>query len=182
MSIGFRKSLFGFNTDDVINYVKKLHASFNEKEASFKEQISALDEKIEALIQNEKQLESEKAELNAQLEEYNSKKAEMDRLGENIGKLYLVAQTNSKTIMSNAEENSKIANEEVTRNVSAIEETHLALDNLRKSITETSENFNKEVMALMQSLEATKEKISADTKTNTEANEQFAALLEAVSK
>ena len=104
----------------------------------------------------------------------------MERLSENIGKLYLVSQTNAKTIMSNAEENSKITDEQISRNVSAIEETHIALDNLRKNIIETSENFSREVSALMQSLEATKEKISTDAKKNLEANEKFNLLLEAI--
>ena len=182
MAVGFRKSLFGYNQDDVIEYVKKLHASFSEKEAIFKAQIAELDGKINALIENETKLENEKAELNSKLSEYESKKAEMERLGENIGKLYLVAQTNAKTIMTNAEENSKIADEEIGKNVSAIEETHIALDNLRKSILETSENFNKEVTALMESLEATKAKIADDAIENTKANKQFVTLLESISK
>ncbi len=173
MSIGFRKSLFGFNQNDVIEYVKKLHSNFSEKEAEFKNQISSLKATAE-------KLEREKAELNCKLAEYEAKKAEMERLSENIGKLYLVAQTNAKTIMSNAEENSKIANEEIIRNVSAIEETHFALDSLRKSITETSENFTKEVSALMQSLQDTKSKISKDAEENNVAIEQFASLLKTV--
>ncbi len=182
MSIGFRKSLLGYNPDDVIEYVRKLHASFSEKEAEFKAQISDLDEKINALTKKEITLEAEKNELNSKLTEFEGKRAEMERLSENIGKLYLVAQTNAKTIMSNAEKNSKVAYEETAKNVSAIEETHQALDSLRNSINETAQNFTNEISALMGSLEAAKAKLSDDAEINEIKAEEFSALLEAVSK
>ena len=127
MAIGFRKSLFGYNQDDVIEYIKKLHNNFKDKEQTFKDDISALEEKINALVENEEKLNQENHELNAKLDEFNAKKAEMERLSENIGKLYLVANTNAKTIMSNAEESSRLAESEINKNVSAIEETHAAL-------------------------------------------------------
>ncbi len=182
MSIGFRKSLFGYNQDDVIEYVKKLHSSFAEKEADFKAQISDLDKKIISLTENEKRLENEKASLNAELNEFTVKQAEMERLSENIGKLYLVAQTNAKTVMTNAEESSRLTREETTKNISAIEETHFALDNLRKSINETAQNFTNEISELIKSLEEAKSRISDDAKISENKSEEFAALLEAVSK
>ena len=182
MSVGFRKSLFGYNQDDVIEYVKKLHNNFSLKEDSFKKQLADLENKINSLNKDLEVLESEKSELNAKLSEYNTKKSEMDRLSENIGKLYMVSQANAKTIMANAEENSKIANMEIEKNVSAIEKTHKALEGLKQSINETSQNFTKEVESLMRSLEEAKEKFSADNIKNGEVSEEFTALLEVVSK
>lgn len=182
MAIGFRKSLFGYNQDDVIEYIKKLHNNFKDKEQTFKDDISALEEKINALVENEEKLNAENRKLNMKLDEFNAKKAEMDRLSENIGKLYLVANTNAKTIMSNAEESSKLAESEINKNVSAIEETHVALNSLRDSINETAKNFNDEISALIESLENTKGKISNSTLENENASNEFAALLETVSK
>ena len=104
------------------------------------------------------------------------------RGSENIGKLYMVSQANAKTIMANAEENSKIANMEIEKNVSAIEETHKALESLKQSINETSQNFTKEVESLMHSLEEAKEKFSSDNVKNGEVSDEFTALLEVVSK
>ncbi len=182
MSVGFRKSLFGYNQDDVIEYVKKLHNNFSLKEDAFKKQLADLESKINGLNQDLAVLENEKASLSEKLSEYNAKKSEMDRLSENIGKLYMVSQANAKTIMANAEENSKIANMEIEKNVSAIEETHKALEGLKQSINETSQNFTKEVESLMHSLEEAKEKFSADNIKNGEVSEEFTALLEVVSK
>ena len=182
MSVGFRKSLFGYNQDDVIEYVKKLHNNFSLKEDSFKKQLADLENKINSLNKDLAVLENEKASLSEKLSEYNAKKSEMDRLSENIGKLYMVSQANAKTIMANAEENSKIANMEIEKNVSAIEETHKALEGLKQSINETSQNFTKEVESLMRSLEEAKEKFSADNIKNGEVSNEFTALLEVVSK
>ena len=182
MSVGFRKSLFGYNQDDVIEYVKKLHNNFSLKEDTFKKQLADLENKINSLNKDLAVLENEKASLSEKLSEYNAKKSEMDRLSENIGKLYMVSQANAKTIMANAEENSKIANMEIEKNVSAIEETHKALEGLKQSINETSQNFTKEVESLMRSLEEAKEKFSADNIKNGEVSEEFTALLEVVSK
>ena len=182
MSVGFRKSLFGYNQDDVIEYVKKLHNNFSLNEDSFKKQLADLENKINSLNKDLAVLENEKASLSEKLSEYNAKKSEMDRLSENIGKLYMVSQANAKTIMANAEENSKIANMEIEKNVSAIEETHKALEGLKQSINETSQNFTKEVESLMRSLEEAKEKFSADNIKNGEVSEEFTALLEVVSK
>ena len=182
MSVGFRKSLFGYNQDDVIEYVKKLHNNFSLKEDSFKKQLADLENKINSLNKDLAVLENEKASLSEKLSEYNAKKSEMDRLSENIGKLYMVSQANAKTIMANAEENSKIANMEIEKNVSAIEETHKALEGLKQSINETSQNFTKEVESLMRSLEEAKEKFSADNIKNGQVSEEFTALLEVVSK
>ena len=182
MAIGFRKSLFGYNQDDVIEYIKKLHSNFKDKEQTFKDDIAALEEKVNALVENEEKLLEENRELNLKLDEFNSKKAEMERLSENIGKLYLVANTNAKTIMSNAEESSKLAETEISKNVSAIEETHIALNSLRDSITETAQSYTNEKSALIESLEATKGKISNSALENENASNEFAALLETVSK
>lgn len=182
MAAGFRKSLFGFNCDDVINYVKRLHASFSEKENNFKSEINTLNEKIDNLNILAARMEAEKAEVEAKLKEYDDKKAELDRLSENIGKLYLVAQTNAKTIMNNAEENSRLTNDEIAKNITTIDETHEALDALRRSITETSENFTREVDSLMQSLLETKEKIVSDCNKDEQAKSEFSQVYEALAK
>ena len=42
MAIGFRKSLFGFNCDDVLEYVQKTHKAFTEKEIVLNEKIEDL--------------------------------------------------------------------------------------------------------------------------------------------
>lgn len=69
MAVGFRNSFSGFNREDVIEYIKNLHETFEEKEKNLKEQIAELE------IAN-KNLECEKAELNSKIAEYEEKISE----------------------------------------------------------------------------------------------------------
>lgn len=182
MAAGFRKSLFGFNCEDVIAYVKKMHDSFSEKEIELKSEIGNLNQKIDEYNSEHERLLLEKAEIEKTLAEYNAKSAEIERLSENIGKLYLVAQTNARAIMNNAEENSKIANDEISKNLDTISDTHLALRELRESIATTSANFSKEIEVLMQSLSVTKSKIVKDNKTDEQAKADFSVVMETLSR
>lgn len=69
MSVGFRSSLFGFNREDVIEYIKNLHDDFSEKKAEFENQLAELECAI-------KQLESQKDELDSKIAEYEEKISE----------------------------------------------------------------------------------------------------------
>ena len=78
VSSQFRKSVFGFNTDDVKDYITKMH-----KEHS--DQIAALTAKIDALSADLKtaetclgQMVAEKADLESQLKVYSEKSAEIE--------------------------------------------------------------------------------------------------------
>lgn len=182
MAVGFRKSVFGFNRDDVIAYINKLHQNFSKKENALKEEIQKHNNLIVELEVKQKALIEEKSALEQKVEEYNQKSAEIERLSENIGKLYLVAQTNAKTIMNNAEENSRISNAEIKKNVSAIEQTQYALDELKTSITKTAENFTYELGNLIDSLAKAKEKITSDEKVDEEASAVFSSVFDALAK
>lgn len=182
MSVGFRKSLFGFNCDDVMNYIRKLHDSFSSKEIGLKGQIAELDEKIKDYDAEREKLLSEKAEIENKLAEYNEKAAEIERLSENIGKLYLVAQTNAKTIMNNAEENSRAVYSEISKNLDAIDETHSSLKELRESVINTSEAFKKEVDGVINSLIDAKSKILADAESDEKAKAEFLSVFESITK
>ena len=105
MSVGFRKSLFGFNCDDVIEYIEQSHKNFSEKENQLNQKIDTLDNTIETINAQLEDVKSAKTAVEAQLKEYTDKYDEIERLSQNIGKLYLVAQANAKSVMQNSAEN-----------------------------------------------------------------------------
>ena len=117
MSVGFRKSLFGFNCDDVIEYVQNTHKKFSDKENALNDKIACLDKTIATINAQLEDVKAAKAAVEAQLKEYTDKYDEIERLSQNIGKLYLVAQANAKSIMQNSAENRDIANREVEKNL-----------------------------------------------------------------
>ncbi len=180
MSVGFRKSLFGFNCDDVASYIQKMHKSFAQKTDILNEKAENLAKELKLSKEDYEKLMSEKAIVEEKLNAFNEKYEEIERLSENIGKLYLVAQANAQAIIANSQENAELTTLEVEKNLTTIDEAHDSLNTLRESIVKTSDDFVNEVNALLQSLDETREKITQNTKASEEAKEQFDTVYESI--
>ena len=173
MSVGFRKSLFGFNSQDVVEYIERSHKDFAKKEDSLNEKIEMLETLLENSREEQKKLEAEKEELDIKLNSFTEKYEEIERLSENIGKLYLVAQSNAQAIIKNAQEEAETAKNEVNRNLISIDEAHEALAELRSDILRTSEEFSSRVDGLVNSLTEAREKIADNSDEILSHNENF---------
>ena len=163
MAVGFRKSLFGFNCEDVMNYIERTHKSFSEKEASLKEKAEDLDTALTVAKAEIAAIEEAKQKLEEELKVYTDKYDEIERLSQNIGKLYLVAQTNSKSIMKSSQEISEISRNEVVKNLTSIEQAHSSLENIKEEILKTSSDFTAKIENLMTELEDTRARINEQT-------------------
>ncbi len=157
MSVGFRKSLLGFNCEDVMSYIESSHKAFSKKEKDFKEKIDELDGVIKNVNAELENIKEAKAQVEAELKSYTDKREEIERLSQNIGKLYLVAQSNAQAIMKNSDESRTLAENEIARNLGSINEAHEALDQLKERVLKTSNDFISEVEALIGSLNDTKD-------------------------
>ncbi len=177
---GFRKSILGFNKEDVINYIDEIHKFNNEKTAELKEKIDTLKNQLDELNAKLAEAESAKEMLEIKLSNYNEKKKEIDMLSESIGKLYLVAKANSNAIMENAEESKKAALEEIAKNFSSLEAAHTNLTNLKKSVQQNSDNFGNEVETLISSLSDARSLIGNKSIDSSEKSEEFEKLLASV--
>lgn len=173
MSVGFRKSLFGFNCDDVIEYINKTHKTFVDREKNLNSKVDGLISELKLSKEEASKLEAEKQQLDAKLNEFTEKYEEIERLSENIGKLYLVAQANAQAIMESSENSAKITAEEVDRNLCSINEAHDSLKELRQNITKTSDDFVAEIDRLISSLNNTREQLAANTETEEKAKDTF---------
>lgn len=173
MSAGFRKSLFGFNCEDVMGYIEKSQKSFVEREKDLSEQVEKLSAELELSNDNYRKLNEEKETISKKLEEFNEKYEEIGRLSENIGKLYLVAQANARAIMANSEKNAGLAAAQVEKNLSTLAEAHASLDELKKNIVRTTDEFVGEVDTLISSLNDAREQISSNTVASLGSKEQF---------
>ncbi len=182
MSVGFRKSLFGFNCDDVIGYIEESHKKFSEKENELNQKIDTLDQTLANVNTQLEDVKIAKAAVEAQLKEYTDKYDEIERLSQNIGKLYLVAQSNAKSIMRNSTDNKDIVNREVEKNLHSIDNAHEALTALKAEIMQTSDDFVSRVDTLVNSLTAAREQISAKNADNRELAEQFENLFADINK
>lgn len=180
MAVGFKKSLFGFNCADVIEYIEKTHKSFVQKEKDLNTKVEGLLGELDTAKSVQQKLEAEKQELDRKLNEFNAKYEEIERLSENIGKLYLVAQTNAQAIINNSEENAKLSQNEVNRNLYTIDEAHRSLEELRQHISKTSEDFTAEVDRMMSSLVETREQIANNTEIIDNAKNEFAEVYDSI--
>lgn len=168
MAIGFRKGLFGFNCDDVMEYIESTHKAFSEKEIVFGERIDELEA---ALSESKKQLDavmSAKAAVERELKEYTDKYEEIERLSQNIGKLYLVAQANAQAAIKTSEESINTSKLEVEKNLASIDEAHRSLEELREKIVKTSADFEAQVVSLSDSLDDTRAILEQNDKTSAE--------------
>lgn len=173
MAVGFRKSLFGFNSDDVMQYIEKTHKSFSKKEADFKGKIDALNSTLVAANEVIENIKTEKAELEAKLKEFTDKQEEIERLSQNIGRLYLVAQANAKSVMENAQQNTELARIEVERNISAVNEAQDSLNKLKAEIVIATEGFSRELDRLVSEFNKTKTDIVINTSDIDEKFKEF---------
>ena len=173
MAVGFKKSLFGFNCDDVMKYIEHSQKNFAEKEKELSNQVEELSRDLDLSNENYRKLNNEKEIIAKKLADFSEKYEEIERLSENIGKLYLVAQANAQAIMANSEKNADLANKEVEKNLSAINDAHESLDSLKKSIMQTSNEFLSEIDGLISSLNETRETISANIASDEEHKNQF---------
>jgi len=148
-SSGFRKSFMGFNREDVTNYIEALVKKYKLSENELLARIENLNIDLKEA--------SERAEkLQETVNEFEAKREEIEKLSENIGKLYLVSQANAEAIIQNAKQSSSVAGEEVRRNISGIEDTHQRLETLRADVMDAAKRFNDEFMHLTASLNDTK--------------------------
>ena len=182
MAIGFRKSLFGFNTNDVINYIDKMHTAFQDKQTTLNNELEKLNGELSLSKENYDSLLKEKDEIAAKLNEFEEKYAEIQRLSEVIGKLYLVAQANAKAIIERTSENSRITNEEISKNLIAIDEAQSSLAALKEQLNKTSDGFMSEIDSLLSSLKDVKNQVEENIDASKKSEEEFVAFFESLTE
>lgn len=182
MSTGFRKSLFGFNCDEVVAYIEKAHKTFKEKELLLNEKIDSLSSELKESKEKNLALTEENAKIYAELSVFKEKYAEIERLSENIGKLYLVAQTNARTIMDNAMSDKAIAEEEINKNLSLLNNAQDSYNEMKENIIKSTYDFVGGVDGLLQSIEDSVKKIQDNNILDEKAKNEFEAIYENITK
>lgn len=181
MSLGFRKSLFGFNCDDVVNYIEKTHKSYTEKEIILNEQIEDLKSQSNSIKEQLLEVTKEKSEIEAKLKEFTDKYEEMERLSKNIGKLYLVAKSNAEAIMKEANECADISRKEVEKNISYIDGAHSKLYDVKENIVNTSAQFVRDIDTLTKSLDDARNAIDNHNLGIAKSEEDYRELIKVLS-
>lgn len=181
MSAGFRKSFLGFNCDDVINYIEASQEKHARREDALKSDIASLEDKLKKAQADIDALNEQNASLSAQISEYKSKSAEIEQLSASIGKLYMVSQNSAKNIIKNSVESSRLAREEISKNIESIDNAHASLTYIRENMEKTANEFIENVHTLCNSLESTKITINERQADSEKQLEEFNAIFNKIS-
>ena len=183
MAIEFRNGLFGFNKNDVLNYVHKKDTEFKELSSKFSSEKKKLNEELDALREEHNNalavigsLTAEKDALKAKVEEYDRKSREIDDLSTKIGKLYLVSKSSAKNIVTRAEQNSDMVTNETDKSLENLEITQASLKEIAEDILNASQNFVDKLDALQESLTETKIKVNENKAASNVISDEFAEL------
>lgn len=182
MALGFRKSIFGFNQEDVTDYIQRQAVKNTQIQTELNTKIKQNEDSIKALTEQLNSVNAKNAELLNSLEYYKEKYEEVKTLSDNIGKLYLVAQTNAKAIMNAAEQAKGAADCEIEKNISVLNATNETLNSLKAKVKEMCETFENSVDSLTTELIDTKSVIEASANTQEQNSENFEKLYTSLQK
>lgn len=173
MSFVFRKSMFGFNKEDVLACVNELldktaaisgeleseRKSHSEKEADLKNRLSDLGVSLNDANSEIARLQKENEQLTEEVREFRNEKEKLERLGEIIGKLYLVSKMNAEQIARSAKESRLALDKELETQLAAAEKASERLSELARGITDSSTKYTGDLAAVSDSLTETKKLI-----------------------
>ncbi len=161
MNKKFRNSLFGFNKEDVMKYIYES----KEAESKLKQNIKEVESLNLELSDKCSVLEEKISEISAQLDEFKKREDEITRLGQSIGRLYLVAQANAGTILNAAQENARLSKIAVEKNMSVVDDTETELSEISRLLDEKTKSYLDEVAQLKSIIAQTKSRIEDNDST-----------------
>lgn len=170
MSAGFRKSLFGFNQNDVIEYVRKSSEAAKQRE---NELLGALEESKK---ENEI-LEETNIQLSSRVAEFERKCNEINAMCEKMSRLYVTAKAGSKALVDNTEENCKVLQVQIDNNLNTLEEVQSALSKLKSQVMKTADVYTKEVDSVSDCLQTAKDVINSNKEDSEDALKKFGEAL-----
>lgn len=166
MSKGFRKSLFGFNTDDVISYITASDKSAKAKTEELKRQIADLKKENE-------ELKVKNSELSIKADEYESKKEQIRLMSESVARMYLSAKTTSQLMIEKAEASRKLIENENKEQLDTLKRTSESMLSVKEQITATADDYSASLLALCSSLENIMNEINKNNEQTEDAISEF---------
>lgn len=159
---GFRRSLMGFNREDVLNYI-----TLEDKKNAKK--IKELDDEIKELSARNLYLTQEIDNLNNALLEYKNKEDEINRLAESIGALYIIAKNNAEIILDNTLKSKDAAINETQKNIELLKSAQENYINIKNELSKITSSFANNIDSALSSINTTEKSIEDNFKNASEA-------------
>ena len=162
MSKKFRTGLFGFNRDDVLQFVIEAKES-ESKSAKKIDSLTAKTAELENLSNNLQEkcdnLESELMAAKSEIAEFHQREEALTRLSESIGRLYLVAQANARSIIDTANRSAELSLSSVEKNMAVAICAEERLEEISAVLSERTKTYLAEIEELKNQISATQVKI-----------------------
>lgn len=170
MSKGFRKSLFGFNCEDVLNYI-------SENDRKNLKKINSLTKELNDSNEENKKLVLLVNELSEKAAEYDKNREQIRLLSESVAKMYLTAKTTSKIMLEKTEESQKLIENENNDRLLTIKQTQASLSLIKEQIVATADSYTEEIGRLYFSLQELTSALDKNKATVDEAKHELSSLL-----
>ncbi len=154
---GFRSSFFGFNKEDVMNYIKSSKEENNKK-------INALNTQLNNTNKKNDELTSLNEELKSKIAEFTAKQDEIERLSQSIAKMHIIASANAKSVIEKSAENMALSQQQVDSNIKCADDAAAALADIRSKLTECCGEFCNKIDTLTFSLDEIKSNIDENSR------------------
>ena len=175
----FRNSLLGFNREDVNKFI--LETKINDE--TNKQKISELNNKIEELHGNISELtllHNQTVEMlkeaEARIENFKKREDALTALSESIGRLYLVAEANAKSIMQSANDSAEMSQKVVDRNIEIASKAENELAEISELLNSKTLEYTEVINRLQLQLTDIKRKIE-DNQTDIEERKSELAFI-----
>ena len=170
MSKGFRKSLFGFNTDDVLAYIAAA-------DKLAQTNISKLEAEKNALKKDNEALDNEIQALKAKVQEFENQKEQLRIMTENIARIYLSAKTTSKLMVDNANKSRMLIERANSEQLSTIDTAQTSMEEMKEEISALAEKYCSDIENLVASLEQIRDSIDTNNREIQTSHENFSSLV-----
>lgn len=158
--IGFRTSLFGFDKNDVMEYVHRSAQELATKEQEQKQQVSVLEERLQNTEAELAEMAAKQAELQAEVAGFRAREAEIEKTSISIGTMYLVAKQNADDMIQTAEQYAAEVTAHAKRQLEIATSAGRELEQLKAGALESSERFATELSELSDALEASRTRLA----------------------
>ena len=152
MGVGFRTGLFGYNKQEVNEYLgqqsQKYKKVLSEKDEQLSAQAQELEDLRQALEESNRQLEELKSQLtflNGQLEHYRGREDEIEKMSIGIGTMYLASRQSATEILQRAEQCSAAVAEQTKKQLDAAAQTEDVLTSIRENVLTAAEDFSRQI-------------------------------------
>lgn len=178
--MNFKNSLFGYNKEDVMNYVTVLNSELAELRTKYVKETGELTVKLNDLKEKSDMLETQVADQMRVISEYKQHEETVTRLSESIGKLYLVAKANAASIMDAAKQNSEQSAALAENTIRLTKDAHGELESIKDELASKVSLFTEEINNLGQRLESARAKVSENISTANAKAEEYDSISQSV--